>query len=182
MEVEKKNYFKFVLTLILCLLLRLIPFRLPNFEPILATQMPFSKAYGPFLGFIFGFLSIVSYDFLTHTLGMWTLVTATTYGVLGLFSFWYLRNREAKVLNFVSIAVVGTLFFDTVTGLVMGPILFHQSFYVALVGQIPFTVSHLLGNVILSTILSPAVYRFILKKKREPRLVSIINPLNPKII
>ena len=44
-EKKEKNYLKFFIALIFCLLIRLIPFRAPNVEPILATMMPFSKAY-----------------------------------------------------------------------------------------------------------------------------------------
>src|ERR1035437_3364718 len=94
METNDKNYFsarggsasggKFFIMLVLCLLVRLIPFRAPNVEPILATTMPISRAYGVFMGFSFAVLSILLFDIATRTLGVQTIFTAVAYGILGL--------------------------------------------------------------------------------------------------
>ncbi|MBP6883680.1 MAG: hypothetical protein KBC06_00380 [Candidatus Pacebacteria bacterium] len=181
MQNFNKNWFKFSAAFIACLAIRLIPIRPPNIEPIMATQMPMSKVYGPYFGFIFSFLSIVAYDLLTGTLGMWSLFTATTYGVLGLAATFYFRNKKGTGLDYVRFAIFGTLFFDAVTGLSVGPLFFHQSFYNALIGQIPFTMLHLVGNVLFAYMLSPAIYSLFIKKKKFERK-SIINIFNPKTI
>lgn len=176
MQKYKKNWLKFVIGFLSCLFVRLLPFRPPNIEPILATQMPFSKAYGGFVGFIFAFFSIVFYDLATGTLGKLTLITGSTYGVLGVLSFWYFKNRKASASNFALFAVFGTIFFDAVTGLSIGPLFFHQSLRSAALGQISFTLWHLLGNVSFSLILSPALYRLVIENnKLESRF--IINSL-----
>jgi len=165
----------------LCLLVRMIPFRAPNVEPILATTMPFSRAYGALTGFSFAVLSILLYDMVTHTLGVQTLFTASAYGVLGLWAAYYFKKNKEKKWGYVSFAVMGTLFFDAVTGLIVGPIFFHQSFYQSLVGQIPFTLLHLISNIAFALILSPAIYNFLVRKKKK-QTVSIINTFNPKTI
>lgn len=110
-------------------LFRLIPFRPPNFEPMLATVMPFSKRYGMFGSFAFGFFGIVLYDAVTSGWGTWTAVTALAYG------------------------------------LTVGPLFNGQSFAVALAGQIPFTLMHLLGAVVFGALLSPALYRWVIENK-----------------
>jgi len=166
MDTFKKNWLKFIIGLVACLVVRLFPFRPPNIEPILATQMPFSKAFGGLTAFLFAFLSVAMYDLLTHTLGVWSLITASTYGVLGLISALYFKNHRATALQFAGFAIFGTLFFDAVTGLSIGPLFFHQAFMGALLGQIPFTMMHLLGNVTFAVLLSPAVYRYIIKNKK----------------
>lgn len=181
MEMDRKNYFKFAFGLILCLLVRLIPFRVPNIEPLLATMMPFSKVYGAFVGFSFVVLSILFYDVLTGTLGLQTFFTAGAYGVLGFWSARYFKKNKATVWSFVRFAIIGTLFFDAVTGLTVGPLFFHQSFIGSLVGQIPFTALHLTGNIIFAFTLSPALYNFLIRKKKI-KTVSIVDALNPKII
>ncbi len=181
MKATKKNYFRFTLALILCLLARLIPVRVPNVEPILAITMPMSKAYGSFMGFSFAVLSILLYDVSTGTLGMQTFFTASAYGILGLWATTYFKKNKTNTLSYVRFAIIGTLFFDALTGLTVGPLFFHQSFLVSLVGQIPFTALHLLGNITFAIILSPAVYNFLIKKK-EPKILPYINILNPKII
>lgn len=155
-----------MLGLLVAILIRLVPVRPPNIEPILATQMPFSKAYGALAGFLFGFFSIVLYDLMTHMLGIWSLLTASTYGVLGLMSAFYFKKFKAHALSYAGFAVIGTLFFDAVTGLSIGPLFFHQTFMSALVGQIPFTVMHLVGNVSFALLLSPAIYHYVIENKK----------------
>ena len=182
METYKKNWIKFSVGLVACLLIRLIPFRPPNIEPILAAQMPMSKAYGAYIGFLFAFLSIILYDLVTATLGIWTLITASAYGALGLFASLYFKDKNSTSWNYAKFAIIGTLFFDAVTGLSIGPLFFHQPFMSALVGQIPFTLWHLLGNVSFALILSPAIYNSLLCKKKRIAATARINILNPKII
>ena len=195
MNTDKKNYFKialkFFLGLFLCLFVRLIPVRAPNIEPILATMMPFSRAYGALVGFSFAVLSILLYDVITHTLGVQTFFTVFAYGVLGLWSANYFsakggsafggRDKNIRARDYVKFAIIGTLFFDAMTGLTVGPIFFHQSFMQSLVGQIPFTALHLLGNITFALILSPAIYHSLIRKKKKEG-PSFINTFNPKTI
>ncbi|MFA5932322.1 MAG: hypothetical protein WC793_03015 [Candidatus Paceibacterota bacterium] len=189
MNADKKNYFKltpkfflkFFVGLFLCLFVRLIPVRAPNIEPILATMMPFSRIYGALVGFSFAVLSILLYDVVTHTLGVQTFFTVFAYGVLGLWSANYFKKQKSNSWSFVRFAIIGTLFFDAITGLTVGPIFFHQSFMQSLVGQIPFTALHLLGNITFALILSPAIYHSLIRKKKKEG-PSFINTFNPKTI
>lgn len=181
METYQKNYFKYILGIIICLLIRLIPFRAPNVEPIMAASMPFSKNYGKLFGFGFGFLSILLYDMITGTMGMWTLFTATSYGLLGLLSAIYFKNKENTPLNYAKFAIFGTILYDIVTGLSVGPLYFHQSLTVAIIGQIPFTLMHLVGNVSFALILSPAIYNLVAHPKPFKNL-SLIKNFNFKQI
>ena len=166
MQTFTQKWLKFIIGFTACLLVRLLPFRPPNIEPILATQMSFSKAYGPVPAFIFAFFSIVVYDLVTQTLGIWTFLTASTYGVIGVGAYFYFKKYKANAWGFASFSVIGTLFFDAVTGLSVGPLFFHQSFQGALWGQIPFTLWHLLGNVSFALVLSPAIYRLLIQNRK----------------
>lgn len=161
-----KNWFKLLTGFGLCLLLRLIPFRPPNIEPILATQMPFSKAYGRIAGFSFAFLSIFLYDVITGKVGQWTFVTAFAYGLLAFWASVYFKNKDNKPITYAKFAIMGTLVYDAVTGLSIGPIFFGQPFMEALVGQIPFTAMHLFGNTALAVFISPAIYKFVIQNKK----------------
>mgnify|MGYP001587425278 CR=1 FL=1 len=142
-----------------------MPFRPPNVEPVLAVGMPFSKHYGWLSGFLFPFLSIVFFDAATGKVGQWTWITGTTYGVLGLGAAWFFRNRKPTRANFVLYGILGALVYDAVTGLTIGPLFFGQSFIEALIGQIPFTINHVLGNVVFSLVVSPLVYRWVVMNR-----------------
>jgi len=181
MQKNTKNYFTYSLGFIFCFLLRLIPFRPPNIEPLLATQMPFSKSYEKLAGFSFGFFSIILYDMFTGRVGMWTLITGLVYGSLGLFASMYFKNKENTGWNYAKFAFLATIFYDAVTGLTIGPIFFHQSFMNSLIGQIPFTLLHLAGNVGFAFVFSPLIYKYVIENKKfELSLTQLI--FNPKQI
>ncbi len=177
MNTIQKNWFKYVVGFVACLLIRLIPFRPPNIEPILATQMPFSKAYGKIAGFLFAFFSMVLYDILTGKVGIWTFITASAYGLLGLWASIYFKNKNNSSWNYAKFAVMGTLAFDIVTGLSVGPLFFHQPFMEALIGQIPFTALHLIGNIGFAVVFSPLLYKYVIENKKfeSESLIAIFN-------
>ncbi|MFA6194317.1 MAG: hypothetical protein WC719_01050 [Patescibacteria group bacterium] len=161
---ENKNSFdiiKMSLGWVLSFVLRLIPFRPPNLEPILAIQMPFTKKFGFMAGFLFAFLNIILFDLVTGKVGMWTWVTAVAYGLLALFTHWYFKNRKSTSVNYAVHAIFATLIYDAITGLTVGPIFFGQSFMSALSGQAIFTVYHLVGNVSLALLFSQIIYKFL---------------------
>ncbi len=151
----------YVLWFAACFLVRLVPFRPPNIEPLLAIQAPFARAYGPAAAFFFGCASIVVFDAATVGLGIWTFVAASAYGLLGLWARFYLKRRSNRPSAYVTFAIMATIAYDALTGLSIGPLFFGQSVAAALAGQIPFTAMHLLGNLLLCAVLSPALYRLV---------------------
>lgn len=155
---------KFALGWMAVFLFRLIPFRPPNFEPMLATVMPFSKRYGAAGSFLFGFLGIVFYDAATAGWGSYTWVTAVCYGLLGLGAHYFFRSREATRRNFLVFGIPATISYDAVTMLI-GPIFNGQPLMLAVIGQIPFTIFHLAGTVVFATLLSPALYRWVVQNE-----------------
>ena len=162
----KKSWIKFVIGWVVVFAVRLVPFRPPNVEPIMATLMPFSKRYGYIGSFMFASLSIALFDFAVGKVGMWTLITAVAYGILGVGSYAFFKKRAASAKNFVVYGVVGTMLYDAATGLSVGPLFFDQPFMEALVGQVPFTLAHLAGTVVLSLLVSPALYKWVVMNRR----------------
>lgn len=160
------GWLKLVIGWVAVFLIRLLPFRPANFEPMLATMMPFATRFGYFASFLFGFFGIVLFDAVTSGIGIWTLVTAAAYGALGIGAHLYFRTREATTRNFLTFGVTGTVLYDIITGLTTGPIFFNQPFMVALIGQIPFTLMHVLGTVIFTLALSPVLYRWVVKNDK----------------
>ena len=151
-----KNWVKYIIAFLSVLVFRLMPFRAPNIEPIMAVIMPFSKVYGGIMSFVFGALSIVIYDSVTSGFGVWTVVTALAYGFVGYWAQSYFKNKSGWK-SYASYAIIATIAYDILTGLTVGPLFFHQSFMISLIGQIPFTALHLLGNVSFAIVLSPAI-------------------------
>lgn len=161
-----KNWIKYIISFFAVLLFRLLPFRAPNVEPIMAVIMPLGKVYRGVMSFVFGALSIVIYDSVTSGFGIWTIVTAFAYGFVGIGSYWYFKNKSGWK-SYALFAIVMTIFYDAITGLTIGPLFFHQSFMLSLVGQIPFTVLHLLGNVSFAIVLSPVIEKWLVKESKS---------------
>ena len=161
MRIQFEHGVKYIIGLVIVVLIRLIPHP-PNIEPIMATLMPLSKRWGWLSGMLFSLVAILGYDVLSGTLGSWSLVTSLTYAALGIAAGIYLKNRTSSARHYVAFAIFGTLFYDAVTGVGMSTLLWHTPFMVALLGQIPFTVNHLLGNIVLAAVLSPALYRLVI--------------------
>ncbi len=161
MRRQFEHMIKYIIGLVVVVLIRLIPHP-PNIEPIMATMMPFSKRWGWVSGMLFSLIAILGYDVLSGTLGSWSFVTSLTYAALGVAAGIYFKNRTSSARHYVLFAIVGTLFYDAVTGIGMGTLMWDMPFMVALLGQIPFTVNHLLGNIVFATVLSPALYRWVI--------------------
>ncbi len=156
-----QNFIKYLIGLLTVIILRLIPHP-PNVEPIMSTMMPFSKKWGWLSGTVFCLLAVFSYDLLTGTLGIWSLMTGGAYALLGIAAGIFFKNRANKVGYYVGFSVVATLVYDAITGIGTGVLFFHQSFTATFTGQIPFTLYHLGGNIVLSAIVSPLLYRWVI--------------------
>lgn len=162
----KRNHIIALGALIGCFLFRLFPLRIPNVEPILAAQMPLSKSGGAGFAFLFGAGSILLFDVFTGTVGMWTLITSLSYGTLGLLASFYFKTHSG-VRHYTLFGVFGAVFYDALTGLTVGPLFFNQPFTAALAGQIPFTLYHIMGNVVFALTLSPLLEYLLVKERRR---------------
>ncbi len=99
------------------------------------------------------------------TVGLWTVTGAATWGVVG---FLFAREKpNGSPLQFAKLGVGGTLLFDAVTGVILSPLLWGMPWQEALVGQIPFTIKHLLGigaiSIIFAPLLFPSVQKAVLR-------------------
>ncbi len=149
------DWLKYGFGLAFCVLLRLFSIA-PNIEPIMGFTMPFAKKHGRAAGMVFALVAMISIDFFTQRLGLWTLYTALAYAAVGFAAGWFFEARKANRKNFLLFSVAGTLFFDVVTALLFG-LQFHQPLALTIAGQIPFTLYHLAGNAAMALLLSPAV-------------------------
>lgn len=159
-----KNFFKYIIGLIIVLFFRFIPLP-PNVEPIMSTMMPFSKKWGIYAGLLFTFLAMIVFDLVTKTLGVWSILTIGTYLLITFFAGIYFKNRK-KVKHYVIFAIIGTIFYDLVTGLVFGVLIFNQGVIETLILQIPFTINHLVSNIILSALVSPLLYQWVISNPK----------------
>ncbi len=168
----KENTLKFLINIAIIVGLRFVP-HIPNVEPIMASIMPWSKKYGALFGMTLGFFSIILFDIASKAFSNWSFLTATTYALIGYFAGLWLRNRANSILNYTLFSLFATIAYDLITGIGFGVFLFHQSLTVTLYGQIPFTLSHLIGNTLTSVIISPFIYSYIIENRNLETSVAL---------
>jgi len=161
----RQNSVKYVIWLLIVIALRLLP-HFPNVEPVMATMMPFSKKWGWLSGMIFCLLAILSFDVLTGSIGVWSILTAGTYALLGISAWIYFKNKESKIKYYLIFAIIGTIVYDAITGIGTWMLFFNQSFMTTFIGQIPFTLYHLAWNIVFSIIISPLLYKRVIKNPK----------------
>jgi len=160
--VNEMKLIKYILSILFCNGYRLLRF-IPNNDPIMGCMLPFSKQGRWWQGALFALITMVSFDFITMKVGLWTVVTAGTYAGLGLlFHFAYKRIGKVKLKHYLGSGIIGVLIFDFVTGVLFGPAMFGMNFAQALIGQIPFTVMHLLTVTGFVLIITPVLDRAVI--------------------
>jgi hypothetical protein len=160
---KPQDVVKYLIGFVVCIFFRLVTraVPLPNVEPVTGTLMPFGKRAGWIAGSLFGAASIALFDLVTGKLGVWTIVTAAMFGLIGAAAGLYLKHKKSSVGQYVGFSIVATLIYDFITGPIMSSIIFKLPFTVALIGQIPFTLWHLGGNIVFAALLSPALYKWV---------------------
>jgi len=90
------------------------------------------------------------------TVGLWTLTGAMSWGIVScLFS---MQKPDGSPFSFAKLGIGGTLLFDALTGPIASTLIWGMPFSDALVGQIPFTLKHLLGIGAVSLIFAPLLF------------------------
>jgi hypothetical protein len=132
----------------------------------MTASMPFAKEFGGYAGFIFAAFSVIALDVVVGRAGYWTVYTSVAYGIVGYAAWWWLSSKkEVRGRDYAVFAFFATIFYDVVTAMAFG-MQFGQSFEVTLLGQIPFTLYHLLGNLPMAYFLSPLLHKWIVANPR----------------
>lgn len=141
--------------LVFCTFYRLMRI-VPNNDPIMAFALPFARKDRWWQAALFPFLAMALLDIFMNRLGTWTLVTATTYALIGLgFSQYFKSKKKVGLKTYGLSAVAGILFFDAITGPLMSSFMFRIPLEAATIGQIPFTLLHLATGVSLTLLIAP---------------------------
>jgi len=173
------RWLKFIFAGCITLLFRLITPLVgwSNVSLLMATQFAGSVAFGPWVAGLYGSLSMFLLDAFMGALGPWTIATSICQGIVGVVGGYYLARRStdrqrfwSSTQRFLTASIVGTLFFDLVTGVLLAP-LYHTPMSVAAIGQVPFTARHLVGNMIFATMAPWFTERFMKNLSLEARVL-----------
>ena len=130
----------------------------PNNDPIMGSTLAFSRNGKWWHALLFPIIAMVSFDFVTMRVGIWTIGTSLTYGLIALLFFKYFKSKKIIGLkHYASGSVLGVLIFDFITGPIMSSIFFRIPFEIAFIGQVPFTLLHLASAVPLTVLIVPVL-------------------------
>ena len=180
-EKLKVGIVKFLIGILLSNIIRFARF-IPNNDPIMAIMLPYAKSDKKYKAVLFPFITMVSFDLITGMLGVWTIVTALTYAGLGLlFTQFFFKEKKISIFKYLKGGIIGVLIFDFVTGVIAMPFMFGMSFELALIGQIPFTLMHLLTVGIFIIVITPLYDKHIIKNISLEDL-AVFNKLKQKFV
>lgn len=113
--------------------------------------------------------------FTTGTIGLWLPYTLIIYLMLGFLGTWASKKIAKTISNQLVLAGVFIILYDCATGLILGPLLYGQPFIQALIGQIPFTLWHLITSyALLIYFIHATNITLFIKEKRKLLLQSNI--------
>jgi len=71
------------------------------------------------------------------------------------FHFYFRFKEKVSIKTYLGAGALGVLAFDFVTGVLLGPALFGMPIEMAFLGQIPFTIMHLMSVSALIIVVTP---------------------------
>ncbi len=154
------RFLKVALLWLACIAVRALPWRIPNVEPVMAAMLPVSAVSGVVLSAVFPAVAMVAFDVMGGAVGIWTPVTALSYAAIGLLASRLFAGKTIRPLSAGFFALYSTLLYDAVTA-ALGPLAFGQGWIETYVGQVPFTINHVLGNIVLCALFSPLLQRWL---------------------
>jgi uncharacterized membrane protein len=159
---DKSNRVRLILSILIANGIRLLRI-IPNNDPIMSMALPYSRRSSALTSFVFPLITMVSFDFVTNLLGSWTAVTAITYGLIGLVFHYYLKDKDkVGMKRYLGCGIFGVLTFDFITGVLATPIMFGMTFQAAFLGQIPFTLMHLVTTCAFIIVVTPLLDKQVL--------------------
>ena len=138
----------------------------PNNDPIMGMMMPYARQDSGSSAAVFAFLAMVSFDVISGAVGYWTVITALVYAGLG---FWFherfKKMKTVGVKDYFINGVYGVLIFDVITGPIMTGLMWTGDVVAATIGQVPFTIYHLISVGFFSIFLSPVLDAYLVNNK-----------------
>jgi hypothetical protein len=133
----------------------------------MAMMLPYSKKEGLAKAFFFPLIAMVAFDILTNRIGVWTIVTSLTYaGLGGLFYFYFKNFGKISLKRYIGSSTMGVLIFDFITGVIASPFMFGMTFEQAFLGQIPFTIMHLVTVTAYVILIVPVLDKHVIENKK----------------
>ena len=133
----------------------------PSAEPLTFFAILAGWLFGRNKGFLAGASSLyISNFFMFGGQGPWTPFQALGFGIAG----WLggLLRKKASYLEIIAITVIGTLAFEIIMN-AFTPLMIGTSIFIAFALALPFTIIHLVSNLIFSLAL-PSAKKFVEEK------------------
>jgi uncharacterized membrane protein len=159
-------------------LLRIPMQAIPSAEPLTFFAILAGWLFGKKKGFLVGASSLyISNFFMIGGQGLWTILQALGFGIAG----WLggLLRKNASYAEAISIALISTLAFEIIMNL-FTPLMFSTSIFTSFALALPFTITHIVSNLVFSLAL-PSAKKFVEKKggfNEKDICINILNKYN----
>ena len=136
-----------------CLAIRLSFSPLLYLDPFPGVFLLINRQLKGVNGFLFIASQFFCFDYLTNALGIWTILIAIAYSAIEFGLNHYTRQHSYTLSNGLLYTAIAVLSFDCIS-MTIGPLFFQQPLLSAVIGQIPFTLEHLVRASIFTTALN----------------------------
>ena len=150
----KVNYGAVFLWLAIAVVGRIFLMPVPSVEPIIPIALMVAVSYGVDSGIMVGVLGYLLSNFFTGYFGEWSIFQMVAGGIA--VCAIYLRPKGFKTnIDLVWLAVVGTILYEITVNFFGGGFGGYGLLDIdGLISAIPFSVTHIISNVVFATILS----------------------------
>ncbi|OGB97827.1 hypothetical protein A3F06_00335 [candidate division TM6 bacterium RIFCSPHIGHO2_12_FULL_36_22] len=112
-------------------------------DPFPGFLLLLNRQFNQLSCFIFMLMQFFVFDYINDAIGGWTLITAISYASIAVYLNFYTHNKRITIAQSILYTATAAICFDAIT-LWIGPLYFGQPITSALIGQIPFTIDHVI--------------------------------------
>ena len=136
----------------------------PNSDPLMGFILPAAKREKWWKAPLFAFLAMATFDLISGHLGIWTIITSVTYAAIALSYTFLLKGAKPSLSTYIPAGIAGVIAFDTITGPLMSTFLFSQPLWLSVLGQVPFTLMHIVSASFSILLITPFLDKAVMEE------------------
>ncbi len=147
-----------------------------NIDLIWGIQLLLAQIFGPIALGLWSATTILGGDLLADNWGTWSIVTSISYFLVSCLTSALVKTKNYSFINSLIFTVLVTIFYDLLTAST-GPLFFEQAWLVMLIGQVPFSLVHMVSNCASTSLIYSSIqFLAMLKITHHGRINCKITP------
>lgn len=147
-----------------------------NLDLVWGMQLLLAQIFGPIALGLWSATTILGGDLLADNWGAWSIITSISYFLVSCLTSALVKTKNYSFINSLIFTVLVTIFYDLLTAST-GPLFFEQAWLVMLIGQVPFSLVHMVSNCASASLIYSSIqFLAMLKITHHGRINCKITP------